>query len=696
MCQSRSSSGRRELRALSGCVSARRLRELLVLLLPLGLLGALPPVDISNTPAASLTAGSFTIFACPRPFAGSGDPQLRALRSWLALKSVPQVVLLGQDASLHDVAAAHGDRVTVESDVDRDFLGTPQFHSLVARALRARSDFSVFLNSDILLFDDFVEATLRLSERFSGFVATAARWDVLEWPYTLGTGASLFEDAAHRAVLSDDIHAYVRRNGSLHAYGGTDVWVWDNKHMPNGEPLPLHAGVMPPFIYGRGKYDNWLNHEIERTGTRPLVDISTAVTTVHVAHNYMHMSSGGARKVANFWSSSKHSSWQLFANIVLAQSYGTYTNQLGTALHASWKLAACEEAAIGNMCLSRRARPAMCPCEYSSAVAHSDKDPVRKGATVSCGTVSVDLPELFQVSGHVTSTNSTVGLPHTLEQLLPMVADPSGTVVLTGLLGNYGDFLLNFVCQLRKLGVQNVLIAAFDEEAYRISFLHGLPVFLLEAPNSAQKEPNAACHYGTRCFRAATKVKSRATLQVLELGYNVLYSDTDIVWFGNALARVQQLASSTGHLFVQSNEPNATFPANGKRRINSGFYYASATSETIAAFRAIVDHSSKTRLSEQPSFYDVLCDVDGKYTVGDNACQLPNGVRTVFLDRDEYPNGKHRNLWSALDISRAARAVGAQILHNNWAVGTSVKMTRQKKFWHWDEKLRMCQYDWAL
>ena len=603
------------------------------------------------------------------------------------------MVLLGHDPGLLEVAATHGARVTVEADVDHDFLGVPQFHSLVARALRAQTTFSVFLNSDILLFDDFVDATLRLSERFQGFVGTAARRDLTYWPYVLGKQSSQFEDGDGNVVSLDDIRAYVRRNGTLHAYGGTDVWVWDNRRMQDGSPLPLHGGVMPPFIYGRGKYDNWLNHEVEHTGVRALVDFTTAVTAVHVAHGYDHVSAGGERALSNFWSSNKHSSWQLFSNIANSLSHGTYRNQLGTGLHASWALSACDEAALGNMCVARRQRPGACPCELASAALRTDSDPKQSGTRLLCGSVSVDAPEKFQVTGRATSSDATEGLPHTLTQLLPRVADDSQTIVLTGLLGNYIDFLMNWVCQLRKLGVHNILIAAFDEEAYRLSFLRGLPVFLFEAPKMAS-DTNASCHYGTQCFRAATKMKSRATLQALEQGYNVLFSDTDIVWFENVLPAVQQLSASNDALLVQSNEPNANMPANGKRRINSGFYFARANNKTVEAFRAIVEHSSTTRFSEQPSFYDVLCGVDGRHKVGANACQLPAGVRTLFLDRDVYPNGKHRELWAAPDVRAAALAVGAKILHNNWAVGAELKRNRHAVFWHWDEKLQMCKYDW--
>ena len=722
------------------------------------LLAALLAAHCGAWAAGEAPAGedaSMTIFASPRPYSGDGDPQLRALRSWLALKNAPQVVLIGRHPTFVDIATAHAPRVSVETEYDSNFLGTPLFHSILHRALAARTRFAVFLTADILLFDDVVDATLRVARRFSGFVATAARWDVTAWPFDEPDGGATHGDAA---ALLAAVRDHVRRTGMLHSYGGTDVWLWDTQ-VVNGTqlPLPLHSGLMPPFTYGRGKYDNWLNHAIETTRLRPLVDITTAATTVHVQHGYGHVAlhgtpagasggelaggghggeeSGGGdgdgdgsgegdgrsvsdtsaetdallealkrrsshaalagRGLRNFWSSHKRTSWEQFANIVLAQSYGTYANQLGTALHATWKLSACEEPSLGGACLSRRERPAVCSCEYSSAVVRSDKDPVLKDTQWTCGSVSVDSHEVYRVSGMPSGTGKDpVGLPHTLEQLLPKVA-VDGTVVLTGVLGNYAHFLFSFACQLRKLGVRNLLVAAFDEEAYRAAFLHGLPVFLFTTPESIAAAHGAEkCHFGTQCFRKVTKVKSRATLRVLELGYNVLFSDTDIVWFEDPLPALRLLAGTTGDLLVQSNEPNASMPANGALRINSGFYYASNNEPTRASFRAIIEHAAASRQSEQPSFYHVLCGKDGVHTVGADECVMPGGVRTRFLNRDIYPNGKHRDLWEAEDVRAATRTVGAKILHNNWAVGAATKMHRQKKFWHYDDRRHVCRYSW--
>jgi hypothetical protein len=573
---------------------------------------------------------------------------------------------------------------------------------VLARALWSASDVAVFVNADILLFNDLVDTAARLQARFPSWVGTASRRDLDSLPFSISTapeGDLRLAGEGGAAQPLSALSAFVEQNSSLHTYGGTDVWLWNVLRGADGQPTPLHGGPMPAFIYGRGVYDNWLNHEIVATGLRTLVDISLVVQAVHVAHTHELTGLPPSRRSladSSFWSRHKKSSWEQFSNTVNAHSHGSYVLQKGTALHAEWKMALCDEPLLGNACLLRRARPGVCTCEHSYAVLRSDTDPVVSrldNKTVTCGSLSSTNLAEYTVTGRPSAAGRAVpGLPHTLEQLLPRVADAEKTVVLTGLLGNYLDMLMSFVCSLRKLGVANVLVAAFDEAAYRGAFLQGLPVFLADsaAVNST------ACEYGTDCFKTVTKAKSRATLRVLQAGYTVLFSDSDVLWFTNPLPALKARGLNNTLLLVQSNEPVASQPANGLSRINSGFYFAAASPATLAAFAAIVAHAAASSVSEQPSFYDVLCGVGGKYRLGEDACQMPDaGVRTEFLDRDAYPNGKHRDVWDAPDVLAAARRMGAVVLHNNWVVGGQAKVARQRVWWHYDEARAMCQYSWA-
>ncbi|CAI5488160.1 unnamed protein product [Closterium sp. Naga37s-1] len=772
------------------------------------------------------------------------------------------------------------------------------------------------------------------------------------------------------SVVEAEVRRYVRRQGSLHTYGGVDFWAWNNyvhgarassssssssrsrrdtseggsdgdseggsgdreggEGGASGESgeggeggeeegsegkdnTPLFAGEMPPFAFGRGKYDNWLTHEIVAAGLRQMVDASDAVTSVHVAHSYSHVVSGGVaagKAGLSFWSTRKQSSWELYANIHMSQTHGSYRNQKGTALHIPWRLLSCFDAAgmdsrggvvgwvdgeekgcwehgVGskweergvmvetsvlerdrdeicltllplsslplipphhpppflslpttphhsspsppppaplppsplfppsptpqrptcvysggsgqptapsNMCLQRRERPANCTCEYSSLVPASQSDPRwEKGSTV-CGTLSIDHDKDFTITP-LPTPRSPPGLPHTLEQLLPQLArnvsataaaaaaaaggGSSGSAGVTGVNENsggsrggggaedeqqeeqqlrvvtlvavtftYADMLMSFVCRLRALGLaDNLLVAALDAEMYRFAFLQGLAVYLEPGASASlgshaslgtdAASPFRDCPFGSPCFQAFTKLKSRAVLRVLRAGYSVLLSDVDVVWFKDPLPYL--LAFGPGTLPIQSNEPNASLPGTGIRRINSGFYFARAERMVVEAFEAIVRHAGKTKLSEQPSFYDVLCGAQGELVVRElkqkqpqqqqwgggsqasqwwlgssgskeqagglggvkageeeESCIWKNGLRTILLNRSLFPNGAVHKLWERKSVGRACRAKGCVVLHNNWITGHAEKRERMKRhgFWHYDVARRMCVWGW--
>ncbi|CAI5524858.1 unnamed protein product [Closterium sp. Naga37s-1] len=381
---------------------------------------------------------SMTIFCAPKPYLNTPeDPQRRALLSWLRLRPQPKVVLLGSDPSFDLLAQEFPGSVFVDSTIDTNFYGVPLFHAMVARAQAADTPLSMLINGDIILLSDIVPAIGRVQAFFSEWILTASRWDVaVDFPYSFEKDAwrrkpgpvGMMAEAQREA----EIRRFVRREGSLHTYGGVDLWVWNN--VPN---VPLFSAHMPPFSFGRGKYDNWFVHESVASGLRQVVDASDAITSIHVAHTYSHVRVEESKAGGHFWSTRKKSSWELFANIHLAETHGTYTNQKGTALHTPWRLSSCYEPDSLNICMLKRERPANCSCEYSAYEYKTQSDPRKhhSGDFWICGVVSIDRRADFAINA-VARTNSTVGLPHTMEQLLPQLARIVPDVPLPGAAGS--------------------------------------------------------------------------------------------------------------------------------------------------------------------------------------------------------------------------------------------------------------------
>ncbi|KAI3879388.1 hypothetical protein MKW92_016951 [Papaver armeniacum] len=179
------------------------------------------------------------------------------------------------------------------------------------------------------------------------------------------------------------------------------------------------------------------------------------------------------------------------------------------------------------------------------------------------------------------------------------------------------------------------------------------------------------------------------------MGYNVLLSDVDVYWFENPLPYLRSYGPAV--LVAQSDEFNLTVPINMPRRLNSGFYFARSDAETIAALERVVNHASISTLSEQPSFYDVLCGEGGKHRLGDDRCHEPETNLTVhFLDRDLFPNGAYRELWEEPNVKSACKKRGCIVIHNNWVNGRKRKLERQvlSGLWEYDISRRMCLQSW--
>jgi len=86
------------------------------------------------------------------------------------------------------------------------------------------------------------------------------------------------------------------------------------------------------------------------------------------------------------------------------------------------------------------------------------------------------------------------------------------------------------------------------------------------------------------------------------------------------------------------------------------------------AFSNIVLHAANSTLSEQPSFYAVLCGEKGEYRISNNTCF--NGyVSTKFLSRSLFPNG-------AIIWNNTFNIHDSFISHVNWISGFYNKLTK--------------------
>ena len=120
-----------------------------------------------------------TIFTAPKPFK---DPhisliQRNAIESWTNLGDEVEVLMLGDEEGMAEVAAELGVRHI--PDVRVNDHGTPLVSSLfdVARG-EGRGPYLAYVNADILLMPDILEATKTTADQFDRFLMVGQRWDL--------------------------------------------------------------------------------------------------------------------------------------------------------------------------------------------------------------------------------------------------------------------------------------------------------------------------------------------------------------------------------------------------------------------------------------------------------------------------------------------------------------------------------------
>jgi hypothetical protein len=212
-----------------------------------------------------------TLFTAPKPFTNPHIAliQRNALRSWQALGPEVEVVLIGQEEGLADAAAELG--FTHQPEVARNALGTPLVSAIfeLGRSYSA-SPLLAYVNADIILFPDFVQAARAVNAACERFLIVGQRWD-------LEVTQELSSEPGWEAALRERLH----REGKRHLRAGSDYFIFPRNCFEH----------IPDFSIGRAGWDNWMIYEARRQGW-PVVDATPDVDIIHQNHDYSHLPNG--------------------------------------------------------------------------------------------------------------------------------------------------------------------------------------------------------------------------------------------------------------------------------------------------------------------------------------------------------------------------------------------------------------------
>lgn len=212
-----------------------------------------------------------TLFAIPKAFRGHTEViQRNAIESWALLGRGTRVVLFGDEDGTAEVAGElHVEHLP---GIERNEFGTPLVNALFEEARRlSEDDVLCYVNSDVLLLDDFLPAIDRVRRQVPDFLMIGECWN-LDLRSPVAFGDPLWETGVrHRLAASAALRG---------------VWAIDYFAFS----ADLYDGL-PPFAVGRAGFDNWLVWKAGALGAT-VVDASRVVTAVHQRHDYSHVPGG--------------------------------------------------------------------------------------------------------------------------------------------------------------------------------------------------------------------------------------------------------------------------------------------------------------------------------------------------------------------------------------------------------------------
>lgn len=214
-----------------------------------------------------------TIFTAPKPFT---DPhidtiQRNAIQSWLHLGDGVDVIIIGEEQGLADVAAEYGVRYFPQ--VARNEWNTPLVSSIFSLARQnSNSPLLAYVNADILLLPDFVSVARQVAEQTEQFLIVGRRWDL-----------AVTQQMMFPKNWAEKIRQEVLIRGSIHAPAGSDYFIF---------PRNVFADI-PDFAIGRAGWDNWMIYQSLQQRW-PVVDATDELMIVHQNHDYSHLPGGQA------------------------------------------------------------------------------------------------------------------------------------------------------------------------------------------------------------------------------------------------------------------------------------------------------------------------------------------------------------------------------------------------------------------
>ena len=169
------------------------------------------------------------------------------------------------------------------------------------------------------------------------------------------------------------------------------------------------------------------------------------------------------------------------------------------------------------------------------------------------------------------SYNLTIKTMAQLNSTLKSIADETNTIMISYVEFGYIDFAINlYVTSTERFQIQNYLFISSDTKS--CSILSARNINCLHYFNGVL-EQGIASDFRTKGFLMKSHLKIKLVLDALELGFNLILVDLDIVFLKNPLPYLKENIQDLD-ILIQDNT----------NECNTGFYYIKPTNSSLLLF----------------------------------------------------------------------------------------------------------------
>lgn len=166
-------------------------------------------------------------------------------------------------------------------------------------------------------------------------------------------------------------------------------------------------------------------------------------------------------------------------------------------------------------------------------------------------------------------------------------------------------FMISFVRNLARLGIDNYIICAFDDKLMDFLIERGVYAVRVRAEEQVKEE---GLGWGSKDFIQLMRVKYIVVAQIIKWGFELLVTDADIGYLQNPLpylylhSRQADMLITTDNLHTETYDGGLELPTPGKPEFNSGFVYIRPTERAVIFFDKLVANMIADKdLRDQPA-----------------------------------------------------------------------------------------------